>query len=443
MIYQRGTKENYEDWGKLGFKSWNYENFLHYFNKFEGLVMYNTSNENSNYGKNGEFKISEIRSPHSFSSNLIKALKDELKLEELSKNENHKDSVGSPHVSLFNGEKMNIASSYLNPNVLKRSNLWIRTHSTVQKILFDEDKKAFAVEVGNNRTIIRCKREIILTAGAIGSPKLLMMSGIGDKDSLEKLNINVVYNNSEVGKNLNDHPTISILKTTQQKDTLDYFTVFPQYLINLIKWILFRNNELSSNTAEVTGFITSQSNKLTNSSQDLQITAYPCIYHFLKDISPFKGGISISISLLNQTSRGKITLKSNLMRDKPMIETNFFENEQDLLKLTEGVMQIEKVFNSSVLKSFALKSLFPNSKINSKDELKNEIRKNSISGYNLMSSCSMGKVVDEKLNVYGLKGLRISDSSVIPVPISGNIIATTMIIAEKSSDLILDDLINN
>ena len=115
MIYQRGTKENYEDWGKLGFKSWNYENFLHYFNKFEGLVMYNTSNENSNYGKNGEFKISEIRSPHSFSSNLIKALKDELKLEELSKNENHKDSVGSPHVSLFNGEKMNIASSYLNP----------------------------------------------------------------------------------------------------------------------------------------------------------------------------------------------------------------------------------------------------------------------------------------------------------------------------------------
>ncbi|SMD44593.1 choline dehydrogenase [Aquiflexum balticum DSM 16537] len=440
MAYVRGNRLDFDEWKALGNQGWGYEDVLPYFKKSE----YNEDFKGEFYGSDGPLHVSYSRQPHPLGPCFIQAC----------------ESIGIPHNKEYNGVsqfgasmlqftiKNNIRQStatvFLKP-IFNRKNLTVGTNAHVSKILI-ENNQAVGVELiskkGTRETIL-CTKEVILSAGAIQSPQILLLSGIGDKDYLKKFGIDSKVHLPGVGQNLIDHIWSgvsiwsNILTNNHELKTMSQIQA-------LFKHLLFKKGPLGNSPLTANAFLSSEDGL---DRPDLQFHFVPSAISedYKTDIYdlntyPRKSGFSIMVILIRPESKGFIGLKSANPMDAPLIQPNFFSDNRDFERMVKGMHLAKKVMEAEPLKRYQNGEIYLPKSFDEKS-LDDHIKKSLETLYHPVGTCKMGQdemaVVDESLKVRGIKGLRIADASIMPTIISGNTNAACIMIGEKASDLIL------
>jgi choline dehydrogenase len=441
MAYVRGNRLDFDEWEALGNKGWAYQDVLPYFKKSE----HNEDFTGEYYGKNGPLHIAYSRQPHDLGHSFIEAC----------------EKAGIPHNEEYNGteqigasmlqfniknnQRQSTATAFLKP-VLHRKNLMVKSGCSVTKILI-QNQKATGVEVINakgEKEQIGAVKEVVLSAGAIKSPQILMLSGIGDKDYLTKFGIASTLHLPGVGQNLIDHIWSGV--SSFSRVLTDNHTLKPiQMGKALLKYLLFKKGPLGNGPLTANAFLTSKEG-LDRPDLQFHLAVSAVAEDYSTDIYdyktfPYKSGFSIMVILIRPESRGFIGLKSADTMEAPLIQPNFLSDKRDLDVLLKGMLKAKAVMEHSPLKDFSESGVYLPNKFDEKSLILH-IKKSMETLYHPVGTCKMGQddmaVVDENLKVRGISGLRIADASIMPTIISGNTNAACIVIGEKASDLILD-----
>lgn len=420
QMWVRGTAHDYDQWDIPG---WGYDEVLPYFTKSEHRVG---SNKGDVYGTAGPIHISELRSPNVTTAAFLKACAElgMVRLDELNGRSN--EGYSPTPVTQNRGRRWSAADAYLRP-ALKRPNLTLITGATVDRVLFD-GRRAVGIEHGGGAQV-RASREVILSAGAIGSPYLLMRSGIGAADELRDAGVELVLDLPEVGKNLQDHLSSGVFVSCTQPVSL----VAAESLINLLRYLVLRSGMLTTNVGEAVAFIKTSSEE---PAPDIELifAPGPFINHGLD--KPEGHGLTVGVVLLQPESRGRVGLSG---RD-PVIDPGYLSREADVRRLVAGLKVAKQIFGTAAFKEYAGGPMDPYWGPETDEELAQWIRERGETLYHPVGTCRMGtddaSVVDPSLKVRGVEGLRVVDVSIMPTLNRGHTHAPAIMIAEKAADLI-------
>lgn len=434
MIYTRGHRWDYDHWAALGNVGWSYADVLPYFR----LSEHNEQIDNKWHGRNGPLWVSDLRTDNPFHAHYLAAAK-QIGLPATDDfNGAEQEGVGIYQVTQKHGERYSAARAYLFPHIGRRDNLHVETHAQVQRILF-EGKRAVGVEVlqGGSIRTLRARREVVLAAGAFQSPQLLMLSGVGPADELERLGIPSLMHLPGVGKNLQDHPDFIFGYRTRSIDTLGVSMGGGVRILREIqRFRKERRGALTSNFAEAGGFLKTRPEL---AMPDIQLHFVVALVDDHARKFHLGHGLSCHVCLLRPRSKGSVTLRSRNPEDAPLIDPAFFQDPQDLEDMVAGFKLTRRLMQAPALAKFITRDLFT-ADIQTDDEIRAVLRQRTDTVYHPIGTCRMGAdeyaVVDSELRVHGLQGLRIVDASVMPTLIGGNTNAPTIMIAEKAVDLI-------
>ena len=436
MVYFRGNPRDYDAWAAAGAGGWSYREILPYFRRSE----HNENFGGSDYhGRGGPLNVRSVTHPNPLNFSFFEALaglgysyRDDL---------NGADSEGMAlrQLSIRGGTRETTANALLKP-ALGRPNLAVLTGTQATRIDLD-GRRAVAVETrsaGGSLTV-KAHREIVLTAGAIQSPQLLMLSGIGDGRHLTGLGIAVQHDLPGVGRNLHDHLASPVHMHTQNPASYGIsLRAMPRNLWNIAEYLLFRRGPLANNVFESAAFVKSDPGL---DKPDLQLVFQPARRPGPSFPFPLGHGFAISPVGLYPRSRGRITLASPDPFAAPLIDPNLLSDAADLPPLINGIRLARKIFASPAFAKYQAEETAPGRGAVSDAELAAYIRAQAYTVHHPVSTCRMGEdaaaVVDPQLRVIGLDNLRIADASVFPSIIGGNTNAAVVMIAEKASDLIL------
>ena len=446
MAYVRGNSDDYDNWAKLGNVGWSYKDVLPYFKKSENHQQIESLDPNY-HGNSGELNVTL---PLKFKTPYVDSFISACENIGIPKNDdyNGKDQkgVGCVHSTIKNGKRHSGASAFLKP-IMKRSNLSVITNALVSKIILD-DNKAKGVEFIKNskNTEVFVNKEIILSAGSFQSPQILMLSGIGDLKELKKIGVNCKHNLLGVGKNLQDHVFYPICaKTNTNQGINHYISPFNQIKAGLNYYLKNKGVFCTGPLEGLAFFDIDQKNDKVNFQLHFSPISIRNTYGYdAYDIYdyPRDDGFTILPTLLHPKSRGNVSLSSSNPKDPPKIQPNFLSEQDDIDNLVKGGELVFKLMNEKPLfkhiKSFGLPI-----ERKSKDALVEHIKKTLETVYHPVGTCKMGNdkmsVVDSSLIVHGVKNLRVVDASIMPKIISGNTNACVYMIAEKASQMILND----
>ncbi|MFZ6049580.1 GMC family oxidoreductase [Pseudomonas sp. CR3202] len=436
MIYIRGSHHDYDHWAALGNRGWSYEDVLPYFRRSEHFEP----GESPWHGRGGELNVAELRSPSPVNSVFYQAA-DELGWrynEDF--NGTEQEGIGPFHVTQINGERCSAARAFLHP-ILDRPNLCILSSTLTYRVLL-EGKRAVGVEVSQDGEVLRlqAEREVILSAGSINSPQLLMLSGIGPADELARHGIAPQHDLPGVGQNLQDHQDVVLMYRSEA--SLGY-GLSPKGLWPLARspwqYLFGRRGPLTSNTVEAGGFLRLEQDA---PAPELGLIIAPALKNQPQRLIPFGHGVSLHVAVMHPQSRGEIRLNSPDPRDKPQLHPNFLSHPEDLRKLVEGVRLIRRLASTAAFRRHLRGELIPGAQVNNQTQIEQWIRHNLGTVYHPVGTCRMGHdplaVVDDQLRVHGIDGLRVADASIMPTLITGNTNAPAMMIGEKASDMILE-----
>ena len=435
MVYVRGNPNDYQRWSDMGLKEWSYEKVLPYFKKIE------TWSEGGNdfRGMDGLLPINQSKNKNPLFKAFLNSAKEAGYKINQDMNGKDQEGFGMYDVTINKGERASVSKYYLNP-VKSRKNLKIFSNSFVEKIIFD-GKKAIGIEVKIKGKIekVYANKEIILSGGAINSPQLLMISGVGPADHLKEKGIKLIHDLRGVGKNLQDHLETYVQQECKTSDTLySYINKF-NMIIAGIQWFLNRSGPCSTSFLEAGGFCkTSNENKFPN----IQFHFFPSfvINHGLKD--PDRHGYQLHASPNHPKSRGSVTLKTSDPYDHPEIKFNYLQHEDDLEQTIQCIHIARKILGQQSMEPYAGKEIGPGEHANSKDLIEEYIRSKAETAYHPSCTLKMGAdnmaVVDDKLKIHGLSNIRVVDASVMPEITSGNLNAPVLMIAEKAANYILN-----
>ena len=433
MVHVRGNAMDFENWAQLGLSEWNYANVLPYFQKSENIEGLSEEFRNDQ----GPLKLSRSENGNILTKVYLEAAAQAGHEINNDMNGYKQEGFGLMDTTIFKGKRQSTSNTYLHP-VSDRKNLTIKTKLNVKKIII-ENGKAKGVECISNNNSIKyfADEEVLLCAGSINSPQILMLSGIGPQKHLVEMDIQVKQSLEGVGQNLQDH-----LETYVQYECKKPVTLFNEYnpikmALTGIEWFLFKTGTAAYSNLETGGFI--RSNDLVD---------YPNIqYHFFPSLvldhgrtNPDRHAFQAHVGPMRPTSRGEIKLKSTNPTSAPSIRFNYMQTEHDLSEMREGIRLAREIFHQKAFDEYRGKEINPGN-VNSDTELNEFIKNKGDTAYHPCGTCKMGKdntsVVNEKLQVYGVENLRVVDASIMPKIITGNLNATTVMIAEKASDYIL------
>ncbi|MDB4025785.1 GMC family oxidoreductase N-terminal domain-containing protein [Candidatus Thioglobus sp.] len=439
LLYIRGDRHDYDNWKDLGNKGWGYDDVLPYFKKFECQE----NGENEYHGVDGELKVSNLRLRRKIADLFIKASEEIGIPYNPDCNGEKQEGVGYFQQTSFKGFRRSSYRSFLNRKIRSRENLTIITNTQISKLVFS-DKKVIGVECiqskGQPNKTIYANHEVILSAGAISSPQILQLSGIGDKKHLTKLGVNVIHNNPAVGKNLQDHLQVRMVFKTNTRTLNDELNTWWKKALIGLQYALFRTGPLTLSASQVYIFTNTS---LDGSRPNIQFHMQPLSADKPGDgVHPFSA-FTMSICNLRPQSRGEVTINSKNPEDLPKIIPNYLSTESDQKIAIDSIKVARKIANASPLKQHILDEFVPGGSLVSDEDLLEAAKNNSQSIYHPVGTCKMGNdknsVVDDQLKVYGVKGLRVVDASIMPELVSGNTNAPTMMIAEKAAVMILSD----
>jgi choline dehydrogenase-like flavoprotein len=438
MIYTRGVPADYDEWEALGAPGWGWDSLLPIFKKLEN----NERGADDFHGSGGELNVADLRHPNPLSELFMQAAAEAGQPINRDFNGASQEGVGPYQVTQKNGRRYSAARAFL--DVAKsRDNLTILTEAHVAKILL-EGKRATGVEVRTTEGMQRlmARREVILAGGAINSPQLLLLSGIGPLAELAKHGIEPLHDLPGVGQNLQDHLDATIIIKDKSKRSIGIgpgaaFTMFKA----LLEYRKSGSGLFASNAAESGGFA-----RLTPESRRPEIQ-----FHFLPTMLRNHGrtltpgyGMTLHCCQLRPKSRGYIGLKSNDPFADPLIQPNYLSHDDDLAELLAGYKLGRRIMNTALMKTVAGGAeVEPGTNVASDAQLIEHIRNNAETIYHPVGTCKMGRddmaVVDDRLRVHGIANLRVADASIMPRVIGGNTNAPTIVIGEKAARMILAD----
>ena len=439
LLYIRGDRHDYDNWKDLGNKGWGYDDVLPYFKKFECQE----NGENEYHGVDGELKVSNLRLRRKIADLFIKASEEIGIPYNPDCNGEKQEGVGYFQQTSFKGFRRSSYRSFLNRKIRSRENLTIITNTQISKLVFS-DKKVIGVDCiqskGQPNKTIYANHEVILSAGAISSPQILQLSGIGDEKHLTKLGVNVIHNNPAVGKNLQDHLQVRMVFKTNTRTLNDELNTWWKKALIGLQYALFRTGPLTLSASQVYIFTNTS---LDGSRPNIQFHMQPLSADKPGDgVHPFSA-FTMSICNLRPQSRGEVTINSKNPEDLPKIIPNYLSTQSDQKIAIDSIKVARKIANASPLKQHILDEFVPGGSLVSDEDLLEAAKNNSQSIYHPVGTCKMGNdknsVVDDQLKVYGVKGLRVVDASIMPELVSGNTNAPTMMIAEKAAEMILSD----
>ncbi|MEX1165922.1 MAG: GMC family oxidoreductase N-terminal domain-containing protein [Hydrogenophaga sp.] len=437
MLYVRGSRYDYDHWAELGNPGWSYQDVLPYFKKAEHNE---THPAGEFHGAGGPQNIAEPRSPSAINKMFIEACA--LHGIPYNPDYNGAEQFGAFMYQVFhkNGERHSAAKAYITPH-LTRANLSVKTNTVTTKIVF-EGRRAVGVLIdeGGQTRELRARREVIVSAGAFGSPQLLMVSGVGPLAELQRHGIPVVHALEGVGKNLQDH--IDHVQTWRTRSDTATFGVSATGTVKITKaiseWRKQRTGLVTSTYAESGAFFRSSPEVKV---PDLQLVFVVGIVDDHSRKLHLGHGISCHVDVIRPHSRGTVKLDGPDVRKAPLIDPNFLGDERDLEVLVKGVQTQQAIMESKPFGGIRGKMLYPLDR-NDKAAIVADIRRRADTQYHPVGTCKMGPasdplaVVNAELRVHGLQGLRVVDASIMPTVCSGNTNAPSIMIGEKAADLI-------
>ncbi|MGL5807795.1 MAG: GMC family oxidoreductase [Xenococcaceae cyanobacterium] len=415
MFYVRGNPHDYDRWQELGNPGWSYQDVLPYFKKSE----HSSRGVNTYHGVDGELSVTDPTSPAAISQRFVDVCVAEGYDRNSDFNAKQQEGAGFYQFTIKDGKRHSAAAAFLVP-ILQRPNLTVTTGALVTRLLF-EGKRTVGVEYLHEGMLhqVRVDREVILSAGAFDSPKLLMLSGIGNASHLQALGVSVVVDLPGVGQNLQDH----ILDPVVYQATQDLHPAS------------------TSSIGEVGLFLHSESN--LEVAPDLQFFFSP-VQFLPPGYTPSDFGFTGVVSLTHPQNIGSVSLRSSDPKDAPIIQMNYLQSETDVQKLVAAIKLMRQLFQNSAFDEFRGKEIAPGAEVTSNEALVAYIRDTSSSVWHPIGTCKMGTdpmaVVDPELRVHGVEGLRVVDASIMPTITTGNTNAPTIMIGEKAADLIKAEL---
>jgi choline dehydrogenase len=444
MIYIRGQAKDYDNWCAAGNSGWDWQSVLPLFKRMEDHSL----GESEFHGANGPLHIdASSRGLHPIYKHYVAACQEAgLPLND-DFNGATQEGAGSYHLNVKNGQRMSASRAYLWP-IRKRHNLRIVTNALATKILF-EGKRAVGINyIKNGETkTIRARVEVILSAGAINTPQLLLLSGVGPADELSALDIPVIHNSPAVGKNLQDHYGLDHIYRSKLPTLNNQLHPMMGKLWAGIQYLTARRGPLARNINHAGGFFRTRA-ELTRPNMQLYFS--PLSYQKTPPgsrplLNPDSyAAFCIGISQCHPTSLGYIRLKSDDPNDAPEIQPNYLATEHDRQELLEAIQFLRRLANTATMRRIITSEIEPGSDVLDDKGLMDHARQQGGTVYHPASTCRMGpdpaiNVVDANLKVYGLEGLSIADASIFPSLPSGNTNGPAIMVGEKASELLLEE----
>ena len=441
MVYTRGQREDYDDWAALpGCKGWSYDELLPYFKRPEHFEV---ESDNPYHGNGGELNVTHVAMKYPISEAYMEAAASIgiRRLDDI--NGETQRGIGYMQVNMKDGRRWSSADAFLSAKVRRRPNLTIVLKAAVTRVLLD-GKRAVGVEYEDARGQVhqvRAKREVVLCAGAYNTPPLLEMSGIGRRDVLEALGVEVLHELRGVGENLQDHLQLWVQQGVDTKKTLSEDGKFPRVVLNVFRYLFTKTGPLAFPAANVGAFVSSE----TGGRPIFQLHFTPGSGGMDENgnmVATEKPGVNSTVCVIRPTSRGSVHARSRSPKDAPKIVHNYLSTERDRLLSIEGFKLQRRIYAAAPFKEHATEELVPGPSVQTDDEILEFWRTDSMSTYHPVGTAKMGPaedpdaVVDNQLRVHGIEGLRVVDASVFPLIPSGNTHAPVVAVAEKASDLI-------
>ena len=436
MVYFRGHPRDYDDWSKAGAAGWSYREVLPYFRKSEDNENFAPSEF---HGRGGALRIRTITRPNALNFAFFDALAGLGVQARADLNGADSEGMALRQVAIRGGCRETTASALLYP-ALRRSNLTVLTGAQATQVVL-EGRRAVAVRAHSRQgtVLVRARREVILTAGSIQSPQLLMLSGIGDGEHLASVGIAVRHHLPGVGRNLHDHLASPVHMSTDRAVSYGVsLRSTPRNMLNLAEYALFRRGPLANNVFESAAFI--------KTAPGLDRPDVQLVFQSAKRPPPgfpfpLGHGFAISPVGLYPRSRGRVTLASSDPFAAPLIDPNLLAVPEDVLPLIRGIRLARRILAAPAFEAYRAHESAPGTSADSDAELIDYVRAQAYTVHHPVSTCRMGidplAVVDPQLRVIGLEGVRVADASVFPSLIGGNTNAAVVMIAEKAADMIL------
>ncbi len=444
MVYIRGHRQDYDDWAAAGNPGWSYNDVLPYFKKSEG----NQQGDAEYHGRDGPLRIDN---QSAYLHPLIETYQRAgaelgLKVSE-DFNGAQQSGIGSYQATVHRGRRMSTSRAFLRP-AMRRPNLTVITHAHANKVLFD-GKTAIGVEFsrkGKNQKVL-AKREVVLSAGAVNSPQLLMLSGVGNSESLQSVGLDVVQHHPSVGQHLQDHLGIDFILKSKVKTLNDELYPWWGKLWAGVKYFATGRGPLSLSLNQGGGFMRTQPEL---SQPNLQLYFSPVSYtrapaktRPLMNPDPFSA-FMVGLSNCRPKSTGSVSLRSADPIEAPVIKPNYFSAPEDMQELIVGTKFLRELTHTEAFKKVISEELLPGPSMQSDEDIVEYIKNNAWTVFHPCGTCRMGPdenehVVDARLQVHGLQNIRVADASVFPNIVSGNTNAACIMVGEKAADMILQD----
>jgi choline dehydrogenase len=437
MLFVRGNRADYDNWAQMGCTGWSYEDCLPFFKSMESYPP----GDDAHRGKSGPLKIEDYRTVLPLTHRFVEAAQQAGCPFTPDLSGAQQEGVGYSQMSRNGRFRGSTARTFL-AEARNRHNLKIETNALATRLNF-EGKRCTGVnfnQKGRNRTLTAA-REVIVSGGTINSPQLLQISGIGPGEHLKSIGVDVVHDLPGVGHNLSDHYATRLSYRIKDLLSINEYARGLRLVGEIAKWATTGNGALTFGVSSAQVFARSREGL---ASPDIQLLFSPASYdenHFGKlDKQP---GATTAVSIARPESRGTIMATSPFSTDRPSIKPNYLSSQNDIAVALAGVAHVRRVFASPALAKHVVHEITPGAHLQSEDDLIDFIRANGITIYHPVGTCKMGTdpqaVVDPRLRVHGIDGLRVVDASIMPAVTTGNTNAPTIMIAEKAASMIRQD----